>query len=287
MEFIKVRTPAKLNLALEVLGLREDGYHEVATVMQTISIYDDIKITRRAGDGITLTSSLPFLPLDGRNLAARAAGAFFEAAGFSCGIEIEISKRIPVGAGMAGGSANAAGVLTGLNELFGVGFSTDEMTEIGRPLGADVAFCLQRGTYLATGVGDVLTKVADMPTCTMVVAKPRHSISTPELYRSFDSFPPPSHPDIKGLIAALPLGIEQAAPLMANMLEPVAAAQISQIAEMIEDLKKAGAVTALMTGSGSAVFGIFLRSRQAMICTEAMRKKHSRCFVSPAHPVRE
>ena len=287
MDYIKVRTPAKLNLALEVMGLRGDGYHEVATVMQTISIYDDIKISRREGTGITLSSSLPFLPLDGRNLAAKAAAAFFEAAGFSTGIEIEIAKRIPVGAGMAGGSANAAGVLTGLNELFGVGFSVDELTEIGRPLGADVAFCLRRGTYLATGIGDVLTKVTDMPTCTFVVAKPKYSISTPELYRNFDSFAPAPHLDIDGLIKAFSAGIEQAAPYMANMLEPVAAAQITQIVEMTLDLKKAGAIAALMTGSGSAVFGVFLRSRQAMVCTEAMRKKHSRCFVSPAHPVRE
>ncbi|HWQ51437.1 MAG TPA: 4-(cytidine 5'-diphospho)-2-C-methyl-D-erythritol kinase, partial [Terriglobales bacterium] len=161
MDYIKVRTPAKLNLALRVLGLRGDGYHEVATVMQTISIYDDIKISRRAGTGVTLSSSLPFLPLDGRNLAARAAAAFFEAAEFSGGVEIELLKRIPVGAGMAGGSANAAGVLMGLNELFGVGFGLDELTEIGRPLGADVAFCLRRGTYLATGIGDVLRRVAD------------------------------------------------------------------------------------------------------------------------------
>jgi 4-diphosphocytidyl-2-C-methyl-D-erythritol kinase len=274
-------------LALEVLGLREDGYHEVATVLQTISIYDDIKISRREGTGITLSSSLPFLPLDGRNLAAKAAAAFFEAAGFSSGVEIELFKHIPVGAGMAGGSTNAAGVLIGLNELFGAGYSIDELTEIGRPLGADVAFCLRRGTYLATGIGDVLTKVTDMPPCTMVVAKPRFSISTPELYRSFDSFSPPPHPDIKALISALPIGIEQAAPYMANMLEPVAAAQIAQISEMTQDLKNAGAVTALMTGSGSAVFGIFLRSRQAMVCTETMRKKYSRCFISPAHPVRE
>ncbi len=287
MDFINVRTPAKLNLALEVLGLREDGYHEIATVMQTISIYDDIRLSRREGEGITLASSLPFLPLDGRNLAARAAAVFLEAAGFSTGIKIEITKRIPVGAGMAGGSANAAGVLSGLNELFGMGFSLEELTEIGRPLGSDVAFCLRRGTYLATGIGDTLTRIADMPDCTMVVAKPRRSISTPALYHSFDSFAPPIHPDIEALITAFSSSVEQAAPHMFNMLEPVAVSQVPQIGEMIEDLKEAGAMAALMTGSGSAVFGIFLRSRQAMLCTEGMRKKHTRCFVSPAHPVRE
>ena len=287
MDFIKVRTPAKINLALDVLGLRDDGYHEIATVMQTISIFDDIAITKRKEPGITLSSTLPFLPIDGRNLAAKAVTVFFEAAQITSGIEIMLTKRIPVGAGMAGGSANAAGVLLGLNSMFNTGYKIDELTEIGRPLGSDVAFCLRRGTFLATGKGDELTRVTDMPACTVVVAKPRRSISTPALYSSFDAHTPTRHPEIRALIASFSNGVRQMASNMYNILEPVATVEVPQIADMINDLKEGGAAAAIMTGSGSAVFGVFTKSSQAAQCTLAMRQKHEKCFILQANPIRE
>ncbi len=288
MNKVKVKTPAKLNLALDITGVRADGYHEIATVMQTVSIYDEITITKSPKEGITLSTSLHFLPIDGKNLAAKAAKAFFEYAGFSENIEIDIKKKIPVGAGMAGGSANAAGVLLGLNELFETAYTMEQLDEMAKDLGADVAFCLRRGTYLATGIGNTLVKTTNMPPCTFVIAKPRRSISTPMLYEKYDENPlaeGAAHPDIRGLIASLSVDIKHAAPHMANVLEGAAIEIVPQIAEMKDDMLKHGALTAIMTGSGSAVFGVFAKNKQATDCSAIMREKYQGCFVTPANPV--
>ena len=171
---LRLRVPAKLNLALDVLSLRPDGYHEIQTVMQAVSIYDELVLRRRSERGVTLSSTLPFLPLDARNLAYRAAVAFFEEIGLSdYGIEISMKKHIPVGAGMGGGSANAAGVLLGLNRLYGAGLSMQRLSEIGLTLGADVPFCLlMGGAALACGIGERLTPLPSMPHCTLVVGMP-------------------------------------------------------------------------------------------------------------------
>ena len=284
---LRLRMPAKLNLALDVLGLREDGYHEIETVMQAISIYDELTIRRRAERGITLSSSLPFLPLDARNLAYRAAVAFFEEIEVEdYGIEIAMKKRIPVGAGMGGGSANAAGVLLGLNRLYGAKLSMEQLSRIGLRLGADVPFCLLAGgAALACGSGEKLTPLPSMPHCTLVVAKPKASISTPVLYQKYDSCGTRRHPDCAALSREMGGDLRRVAALCGNALEQAAAQSVPMIATMAEQLTKLGAIKAVMTGSGSAVFGIFVHNGAARAATLWLRKEHPGCFVSLSSPI--
>lgn len=284
---IKIRTPAKINLALHIKGLRTDGYHELESVMQSVSIYDELLLRPREEPGITLSSALPFLPLDERNLATRAAKLFFEHTGIgSYGVEINIRKRIPIGAGLGGGSANAAGTLVALNRLYQTGLSEQELMELGGRLGSDIPFCIHQGTCLATGVGDRLTRVTDMPRCTMVVAKPRRSISTAPLYQKYDSIGADSHPDVQALIRELDGPLRRIAARCGNSLQQAAVSEVPQIGEMIAYLRQQGALCAVMTGSGSAVFGIFPHNNAAIRCATAMRAAFPGCFVSLATPAR-
>lgn len=284
---LRLRVPAKLNLALDVLSLRPDGYHEIQTVMQAVSIYDELVLRRRSERGVTLSSTLPFLPLDTRNLAYRAAVAFFEEIGLSdYGIEISMKKHIPVGAGMGGGSANAAGVLLGLNRLYGAGLSMQRLSEIGLTLGADVPFCLlMGGAALACGIGERLTPLPSMPHCTLVVAKPRASISTPVLYRKYDECGTKTHPDCMALAREMGGSLRRVAGRCGNALEQAASLSVPMIAKMAQELRQKGALCAVMTGSGSAVFGVFSHNGTARAATEWMRREHPGCFVSLASPV--
>ncbi len=286
-DMLRLRVPAKLNLALDVLSLREDGYHEIETVMQAVSIYDELVLRRRSERGVTLSSTLPFLPLDARNLAYRAAVAFFEEIGLSdYGIEISMKKHIPVGAGMGGGSANAAGVLLGLNRLYGAGLSMQRLSEIGLTLGADVPFCLlMGGAALACGIGERLTPLPSMPHCTLVVAKPRASISTPVLYRKYDECGTKTHPDCMALAREMGGSLRRVAGRCGNALEQAASLSVPMIAKMAQELRQKGALCAVMTGSGSAVFGVFSHNGTARAATAWMRREHPGCFVSLASPV--
>ena len=287
LEGLQLRVPAKINLALDILGRREDGYHEIETVMQTVSIFDELTLRRREERGITLSTSLPFLPLDGRNLAYRAASAFFEAVGIAdYGVEIQVKKRIPVGAGMGGGSVDAAGVLLGLNRLYRTNLSFEQLCEIGRTLGSDVPFCLlSGGAALCSGVGDQMRQIAGMPPCTLVIAKPKTGLSTALVYQKYDEMPERQASYCGKLLRAMEGDLVPAAEACGNALEEVAEQMVPMIRVLCDELVQNGAIKAVMTGSGSAVFGIFAHNSVAKRATLSLRKEHPGFFVSLASPI--
>ncbi len=285
-DVLKVKTPAKINLTLDVVSKREDGYHEMDTVMQTVSVFDDLIIKKTKEPRITLASNLSFLPTDGKNIVYKAVKLVFEYAGIiDEGVDIFIKKYIPIGAGLGGGSSNAAGAILGLNTMFDLGLSMDEMHALGAKIGADVPYCMYRGTYLARGIGDILTKTNDMPSCTIVIAKPTRGISTPVLFAKLDKEEEYYHPSSKKLITSFSKGVEEMSKYLGNSFTKVAIEQNPNIGVLLESLKSNGAINSSMSGSGSAVFGIFRSVKSAAKCVEIMRKEHRGAFVSMCSPI--
>ena len=203
MESIRLKARAKINLGLDVLRKREDGYHDVRMVMQTIGIYDRLIITRIPEEDIRIKSNLFFLPVNENNLIYKAAKLLKDSFGFAGGVEIDLNKFIPVSAGLAGGSTDAASTLFGLNRLFDLGLSTKELMELGVSIGADVPYCVMRGTALAEGIGEKLTALPPLPRCWILIAKPPINVSTKLVYESLDMNGVDRHPDIDGLIDAI------------------------------------------------------------------------------------
>lgn len=270
---VTVRTPAKINLLLDIVGKRTDGYHFMKTVMQAISLYDEVTVEKDDGEEITISCSDEKVPCDSRNLAYKAAEAFF---GYTklprTGLKIEIEKNIPMQAGLAGGSTDAAAVLRGMNELFEAGLPDDELADIAVTIGADVPFCLIGGTALAEGIGEMLTPLPNLSgDCFILIAKPSAGISTVEAYAKYDALVAPEHPEYNDLIAAIAVGgIDKIAPYCKNVLE--AAADLPEIEEIKKIMLDNGALGASMTGSGSAVFGIFEKKKQASACEDDLSK---------------
>ena len=255
---LKLKSLAKINLGLDVLGRRENGYHDVRMVMQTIYLYDNVTLNKTEESGIQLKTNLTYLPTDEKNIAYKAAKMLMEEFNIKEGVEIILDKHIPVAAGMAGGSSNAAAVLVGMNRLFGLGLSQEELKERGVKLGADVPYCIMRGTVLAEGIGEVLTPLAPMPKCSILVAKPGISVSTKTVYEKLDAKEIVSHPDIDGVIAGLNEGdLEKIASSMGNVLENVTVTDYPIIEDIKNVMKEEGALNAMMSGSGPTVFGIF------------------------------
>ena len=285
MNEIEVRAYAKLNLSLDVLGKLPGGYHEMKMVMQTVSLSDNIRITLNGSGTVTARTNFGFLPRDDRNIAVRAAHAFFDAAGMAGqGAELHLTKRIPVGAGLGGGSTDAAAVLRGLNELTGAGFSAQALEELGGTLGSDVPFCIAGGTALATGRGEVLTEIAPMPDCGIVICKPRFSIRTPELFAQIDSRRSRIHPDTDGLVSAIAAcDLSGTARRMYNVFEDVLPRRCGEIDVIKHRLLDLGALGAVMTGTGSAVFGIFPDLSAAEKAAAELGKSYRECFA--AQPV--
>lgn len=265
MKTLTLSAPAKLNLSLEVLGLRPDGYHALDMLMQTVSLCDRITLTQDAAPGWTLSCTdaggapVPDIPCDGRNLAWRAAECFFRAAGQRTdSLHIVIEKHIPAQAGMAGGSADAAAVLRGLNAMNGGVFRIDELCKLAEQVGSDVPFCVLGGTARVRGRGELLEPIALSTVQHYAVCKPPFGISTPRLFALSDRCPTALHPDMPGLISALADDRpELAGTLLCNTLEAVALQDHPQLASLRRALLDAGACGARMTGSGSAVFGLF------------------------------
>lgn len=276
---------AKINLTLDIKGKREDGYHLIETVMQTISLYDLILIRPAAKAGVQLRCNLPYVPCDSRNIAWKAADAFYKLTGRREHIVIELQKRIPVGAGMAGGSTDAAMVLRLLNRRYRSPLTEEQLYALGLSLGADVPFCLMGGCAVATGIGEQLTAVKGMPKeCFLVVCKPRFSISTAQLYQRMDAVEPSVHPDAATMIGALETGdLKKIAAQMGNAMEAAAIPEKPQIAEIRDKLLANGALGAMMTGSGSAVYGIFSSKKQAEAARDCFRG--SGIFSAVARPV--
>jgi len=287
MNEIEVRAYAKLNLSLDVLGKLPGGYHEMKMVMQTASLCDEVRIALRDGGEIRVESNFGFLPRDGGNIAAKAAAAFFAATGRTgAGADITLHKRIPVGAGLGGGSADAAAVLRGLNELCGHPLDAAALEGLGAGLGSDVPFCVRGGTRLAVGRGEKLLPAPECPMCGIVICKPRFSIRTPELFARIDSRRSRIHPDTDGLLAAMEAGdLPGLARRMYNVFEDVLPRTSSEIGVIKHALLDAGALGAVMTGTGSAVFGLFPDPAAAEAAADELAGRWRDCFA--AQPVRE
>lgn len=258
MDKLELKALGKINLGLDVLGRRDNGYHDVRMVMQTVYLYDQIKIERTKEPGIQLSTNLFYLPVNENNLAYQAANLLMEEFQISEGVKITLDKHIPVAAGMAGGSSNAATVLFGINQMFSLGLSQKELMERGVTLGADVPYCIMRGTVLAEGIGEILTPLPDMPKCYILIAKPPISVSTKMVYEKLDAHEIQEHPDIDGILHGLEnQDLQQIASCMGNVLEKVTIEEYSVIEEIKSVMKDNGALNAMMSGSGPTVFGIY------------------------------
>ena len=282
MSGIEIKAYAKLNLSLDVLGILPGGYHEVKTVMQTASLCDEIRIDLNKSGEVSVRTNFSFLPKDERNIAAKAARAFFAAAEMNgYGAELTLKKRIPVGAGLGGGSADAAAVLRGLNDLTGVGFSQSQLEELGGTLGSDVPFCICGGTRLGMGTGDQLSPAPIIPACCFVICKPRFSVRTPDLFAKIDSRRSRIHPDTEGLLATMRDGdLAGMARRMYNVFEDVLPRRCSEIGTIKNEMLDAGALGAVMTGTGSAVFGVFTDQESARTAAEVLGRNYRECFVA-------
>ncbi len=275
MKSMTVRTYPKINLALDVLGVREDGYHEVEMIMQTVSLFDEVTVTLTdAHDEIRLTSDKFYVPCDERNTAYKAAQFFFDAfPGKKSGVDIHIKKNLPVAAGIAGGSCNAAGVLKALNKLTETNAGKRKLMAIGEKIGADVPYCVLGGTVVARGIGCDLERISNLPRMILVLAKPNFSVSTPEVYREMDAMEISEHPDTQGMIEAIAAeDIPSIAAKLSNVMELVTAAKHPIINEIKETMKQNGALGAVMSGSGPTVFGIFENMKDAYKARSVLRK---------------
>lgn len=256
---IQEKAYAKLNISLDVGRRRPDGYHDMTMVMQTVSLCDIVSIIETGDGKISAVSNMSFIPGDEKNLAVKAAKLFYEETGLACpGLEIRIEKNIPVGAGLAGGSADAAAVLRALNGINSNVLSVDKLLALAERAGSDVPFCLIGGTALATGRGEMLEELPPMPECFYLICKPFFSISTPELFKKLDSIKLRHHPDTDGIVSALGNGdLTEICRRMFNVFEYVNDRRMRTVAEIRNALLNADALGAVMTGTGSAVYGVF------------------------------
>lgn len=258
MKELKLKAMAKVNLGLDVVRRREDGYHELRMVMQSVYLYDQIRIGMAKQPGIHVRTNLSYLPTGEENLAYKAAHCLMEEFGIKSGLWIELQKFIPVAAGLAGGSSDAAAVMVGVNRLFGLGLSLEELQERGVKLGADIPYCLLRGTALAEGIGEKLTALPQAPDCWVLLAKPKIHVSTKFVYGNLKVDAIPSHPDIDGQVQAIQNGdFAQMADRMGNVLETVTIPAFPVIQAIKDSMLSYGAVNAMMSGSGPTVFGLF------------------------------
>lgn len=250
---------AKLNISLDVSAKRADGYHDMVMIMQSVSLGDDVSISLNDSGRFSARCDLRYLPSDDRNLAVKAARAYLTKLGKNdLGAEIEIKKRVPVGAGMGGGSADAAAVLRALNRHFGGALEDGELNALAATVGSDVAFCTFGGTMLAKGRGEILQALPDMPDCRFVICKPDFSISTPELFGKLDKVSVRHHPDTAGMIAALEKGeLRELCRRMYNVFEDIDDRRMRTVSDIKSALLDCGAWGSVMTGTGSAVFGVF------------------------------
>ena len=272
---------AKLNLTLDVLGKREDGYHDLQSVMQTVSVRDDIEIDVGTGKPWKLVCDKEGIPCDERNLAWKAAKVYCEAMNKEPdGLEIRITKRIPSGAGMGGGSADAAAVLRALNEHYGNPLSIFALAELGAQVGSDVPFCVICGTAMCEGRGERIRKLPDMPDCIIVVCKPEFSVSTPELYKKIDEVTIANRPDNRAMESALLAGdLEKIAHGLCNVFDPVVTADHLELNYIKSIFHQYGAIGYQMTGSGSACFAIVSEFEVAAVICAMLKDNYPNVFI--------
>ena len=279
---MEVQAHAKLNLTLDILGKREDGYHDLCMVMQSISMADTLTLDDSQGQGLRVRANLHFLPTGEKNLAAAAALRFWEALGRAPeSLDIHIEKHIPVCAGMAGGSSDAAAVLRAMNQKAGSPLSPIELAQIGERVGSDVPYCVLGGTALAEGRGEVLTPLPPLPRCWVVACKPDFPISTPELFAQADRVKLRRRPDTAGLVAALEAGdLGGVSRRMYNVFEDVLPARLyTRVAEIKNDLIQCGALGANMSGSGPTAFGLFDRLEAAQEARACLAQRYRDTFL--------
>lgn len=264
MNSVRIKAYGKVNIGLDVTAKRADGYHEVKMVMQTVNIYDKLNIAKISAPRIKISTNLHYVPTNENNLIYKAAKLLFDEFGIKGGVEIHLHKFIPVSAGMAGGSSDAAATLLALNRLYGLGLSAEELMGRGIKLGADVPYCVMCGTALAEGIGEKLTKLPPMPNCFVVIAKPGFSISTRQVYQNLKVEKIKRHPDINGIVKAIEEGnLYGVTSRMHNVLENVTVKEYPVIQLIKELMVKNGALNSIMSGSGPTVFGLFDEAKKA------------------------
>ncbi len=289
MDKLELKALGKVNLGLDILGKKENGCHEVRMVMQTVYLYDRVILERSRTPGIRIETNLKFLPVNENNIAYKAAELLKNEFGIDEGIKIILDKHIPVAAGMAGGSSNAAAVLFGMNRMYGLGLSEEELKKRGVNLGADVPYCIMRGTVLAEGIGEKLTPLPSIPKCYVLIAKPPLSASTETVYEKYDALSQVEHPDIDGIIQGLETGdIGRVASGMGNVLEQVMLKEYPIIAQIKKAMLDLGALGALMSGSGPTVFGLFDSRSQARMAARKIKSRNltRQAYVTNVHNVR-
>ena len=289
MDEIYLRAYGKINLALDVLRRREDGYHDVRMIMQTVGIYDSIDMKKTNTGEIEIESNLFYLPTDSGNIMYKAAKLLFDEFDIKDGIHIHVRKFIPVSAGMAGGSTDAASVLFGINRMYNLGLSRKQLMERGVKLGADVPYCIMRGTALSEGIGEKLTQLPDVVQCPVLIAKPPVGVSTKFVYENLHLDTLTKHPDIDGMIDAIrDRDIHGIADKMENVLETVTVKEYPEIQRIKEQMMEAGAMNSIMSGSGPTVFGLFedlddaYRAKE-MIKSSGIKQAYVTNFYHPVH----
>ena len=270
---MRLRAMAKINLGLDVINKRADGYHEVRMVMQTIKMYDQLDIEITKEEGIKMETNLSYLPVNENNLVCKAAQLLMDEFDIHQGLDIKLKKVIPVAAGMAGGSSDAAAALVGVNQLFRLGLSQEDLMERAVVIGADVPYCIMRGTALAEGIGEELTSLPNAPECYVLIGKPGVSVPTKFVYGNLKVDEIKAHPDIDALIAAIKDNdFNKMANNLGNVLEEVTILAYPVIEQIKQEMLGNGAVNAIMSGSGPTVFGLFDDKQRAMAAKEALRK---------------
>lgn len=269
-----IKANAKINLALDVLGERPNGYHDVKMIMQSVDLFDELNIEKTGDSSIIITCENNELECNESNLIYKAAKRIMEYVGSEDGVRIELTKNIPIAAGMAGGSTDAAATLVGLNQLFNYGLSNEELRGIGVKLGADIPFCIEGGTYLSEGIGEILTPIEPAPDCYLVIAKPDISVSTKFVYDNLTLDEHTPHPDVDAMLDAIKAGnLMDVCGNLGNILELVTVDAYPVIADIKRILLEEGAMNSLMSGSGPTVFGIFDSKDKAEKALEVLHKK--------------
>lgn len=282
MDKITVKAYAKINLTLDVTGKRADGYHNVKMIMQSCDLHDEVTV-EKCESGITLSVSTNELPTDERNIAFRAAEKFFEYTKICGGANIHIEKNIPISAGLAGGSTNAAAVLKALNTLYGAALSEEELEKTGVSLGADVPYCIRGGTCLAEGIGEMLTNLPPFPKTVIAIIKPPVSVSTADIYRRIDECEITKRPDSDKMIEAIKTGdVRSAAKYVENVMQPVTASAHTEIGKIISHIKKYSPYAVCMSGSGPSVFALFESEEAAKAATDGLCENN---FVYIGHTI--
>lgn len=272
MDKVVLKARAKINLGLDVIRKREDGYHDVRMIMQSLALYDRVEIEIIEEDQILISTNRSYLPTNEDNLMYKAAKLMKDTYGITQGVSIKLEKMIPVAAGMAGGSSDAASVLVGMNQLFNLRVKQKELMKLGVKIGADVPFCILRGTALSEGIGDRLRRISPMPSCPILIAKPGINVSTKFVYENLKLDEHTVHPDIDAMMEALKKqDVDGVCQLFGNVLESVTVKEYPVIAQIKNEMLRMGAKNSLMSGSGPTVFGIFNSKEEAHACADVLK----------------